>query len=174
MTRWTQKDVDKLKSSKEMSKEKDFLKIGIDPDIDRSGVAIIEGVRLYCSNYSFCEILKFLEATKKTHLKHCVFIEAGWLVSHNFTAKKGLSLKRQLKIANDVGVNWGVGKLIEQFCIKENINYKLIKPLKKRWGKTGKEKISHAEFINLFKVKKLAPTLKSTNQEQRDAALLIL
>lgn len=174
MKRWTESDIENVNNSKSISNEKHCVKIGIDPDIHNSGVAIIEGIRLFSLNYSFCEMLNFLEATKKMYLKHCVFIEAGWLVSHNFTATKGLSLKRQLKIANDVGVNWGVGKLIEQFCIDKNINYKLVKPLKKRWGKTGKEKISHAEFINLFKVKKLATNLKSTNQEQRDAALLIL
>lgn len=146
------------------------MQIGIDPDKDLSGVAVkhrvngIEKIELY--TLPFFGLLEFLQERKE--LIKLVVIEGGWLNTkanlHNATANARFASS----IGRDVGVNHGTGLLIVQMCEYLKLPYRVQKPLRKRWAsKDGK--ITHAELVKYFKV-----TAKRTNQEQRDAALLIL
>lgn len=153
-------------------------KVGIDPDIHSSGVALI-GTNLVLANYDLFTLLDMLRiwdtAAKKQGDRLVVHIEASHLISMNYSNNKSIPLPAQLKMANYVGQNHAIGILLVKFCQKSGIEYVEQKPLRRVWGKDRKSKISHDEFVKLFKVTKLMPELpKRTNQEQRDAALLIL
>ena len=148
--------------------------IGIDPDTEKSGIAIISLNRLSLYNFTLIDLFNFLNINYQS-IK-MVNIEASWLSSHNWSGRSG-SLPAMLKAANRTGANHQIGKEIEKACIEYNIPYRLIRPLKKVWGvdKNGSaKKIDHKRFMAIRRVGQLGFTETRTNQEQRDAALLIL
>ncbi len=117
--------------------------IGIDPDVDKSGFAVIriepfkkpKIVQLTTMDlFDLCYLLKslseiYLEADKTEYLVH---IEAGWLnksVNHHTSANKFIAGK----IGSAVGANLEIGKQIEKFCKKHGIKYKLYKPNSTKW-----------------------------------------
>jgi len=107
-------------------------------------------------NASFFDVLDILNESYKTR-RTITHIEAGWLnKKSNWHA--GNNIVSQ-KIAKNVGENHATGKLIEQYCIRNNYQYKLIVP--------KKSKVDAAMF------KKLTGYDKRTNQELRDAAMLV-
>jgi hypothetical protein len=149
------------------------MKIGLDPDVKKCGVAILTFGKLHLTNMHLYELNELLHVYHKRYGQALqVIIESGWLISHNFSSSK-VTGAAALKIANRTGENHCIGKLIEVFCKKHEINYKLQRPLKKIWKGTG-GKITHKEFVTLWAVKKLCGELKQSNQEQRDAALLVI
>lgn len=130
--------------------------IGIDPDIDKSGVAIWDrrdkSLELY--NMTLPELIDELKAY---NVPIHVVIEAGWLINKsNWHTAQGQF--RRERIAKNVGENHAIGKIIEQFCKHLNFSHELQKP---------KGKINQQTFKNMTKV------IKRTNQEQRDAAMLV-
>jgi hypothetical protein len=145
------------------------MKIGIDPDVDKSGIAIIKSNKLRSLSMPLIDLYEWLKLVA-TQIE-VVKIEASWLISHNWTANG--SFATSLKIANRTGANHQIGKEIVKMCEKLNINYNLIKPLKKNWkGPNGK--ITHKELIAIWQVQRLNFEQTKTNQEERDAILLIL
>jgi len=142
------------------------LLIGIDPDCDRSGVAIkyLNEKVFDLKLFSFFDLLDFLES-KKDLIKE-VRVEASWLISFNYTAQFGFNNAVKNKISNKVGENHNVGKLIVEFCKRKQIIFKEVRPLKKKWKGTN-GKISKKEFVELTGWKGPA------SQEERDAYLLI-
>jgi hypothetical protein len=148
-----------------------ILKIAIDPDVKKSGVAILnKNSILFAVSFNFFELQEYLKITAE-HIE-LVIIEASWLISHNFTASKG-SIAARLKIANHTGANHEVGRKIAEMCAYLGIEYKLVRPLKKMW-KGPKGKITHQELMNIWQVKKLGFNKKQTNQEERDAILFLM
>ena len=147
--------------------------VGIDPDIDKSGFAVLNmatrGVTV--AALSFPEIinqeLKTLSGLVKDSRKNCVVVvEAGWLVHGNWhLVDKG---RKQYAAATGykVGCNHQVGKLIVEMCKANGIPVVEHIPLRKCWS--GKDrKITHEELTQFCPVDKTR-----TNQEMRDAALL--
>ena len=136
--------------------------IGIDPDVDKSGVAIKTKEGIVLKSMPFFDLLDFLLAEKDNITN--VMLEWCW---HN---KKGNyyggNERVSANIGKGVGRNHQVGRLIEIWCKRHTIPYTLRKPLKKIWKKG---KISHEELMCITKL-----GLKRTNQEVRDACLLIL
>lgn len=147
------------------------LKIAIDPDVKKSGIAVINDNKVLTSlSLSFFELYEYLKICSEN--VEIIKIEASWLISHNFTAHSG-TIAQRLKIANYTGANHEVGRKIMQMCEYLKIEYKLIRPLKKIW-KGPNKKITHAELLNIWQVKKLGFVKKQTNQEERDAILLLM
>jgi len=143
------------------------LTIGIDPDVEKSGVAVkyTDG-RWEFSNLGFFQLFDYLQ-TDKANIKEVV-VEAGWLIKHNWHARKAGSAAINANIGNDAGRNHEVGRKIVEMCTYLELPCVLRKPLKKIWkGPDGK--ITHDEFVKVFEL-----ALKRSNQEMRDAALLIL
>ena len=144
------------------------FRIGIDPDTDKSGVALFNVkskmvTGLY--NKTFFELFGYLSDGKETDgVGIEVVIEAGWLnAKSNFHGAFGGAAER---IGAKVGANHETGKKIAEMCEYLNIPYRLVKPLSlKVWG--GK-KINHAQFVQL------TGWVGRTNQEQRDAAMLVI
>lgn len=138
--------------------EKIKIFIGIDPDVDKSGFAVWdkEEKTLEVSKKTFWEMI---EGFQSRSVPFRVIIEAGWLINKsNWHGNSGQSKRAGERIAKNVGSNHQVGKLIEQYCIKNDIPYSLVKP---------KGKVS-AEYF-----KKVTGHSKGFNQDMRDAAMLV-
>lgn len=139
-------------------------RIGIDPDLKKSGFAMIDVIPFVAPEVSvvdtmdFFELIEVLNVQKKYCLdkgiKYIVFIEAGWL---NKKSNYHVAFNKEIagRIGKNVGENHAVGKLLEEYCIREKIDYKLVRPTTKKWD------------AELFK--KITKYDKRTNSEMRDA-----
>jgi len=133
-----------------------MIYIGIDPDVDKSGYAVLDSKtkELDLYNYSFWEIIEDL---KSYLIPITVIIEAGWLhKKSNWHGQK--NVYTAAKIGKNVGANHQVGKLLHEYCILKGFKCILVKP---------KGKIPHKEF------KAITGYKKRTNQDQRDAGMLV-
>lgn len=146
--------------------------IGIDPDVEKNGCAILDchTKQVEVSALAFADLLDVLLYEKRLcqnkGQKIEVVIEAGWLNKAHWHLSYSDTKQIAAAKGNAAGRNHEVGRKIAEMCQHWQIPYELVKPLRKCWG--GKDKkITHEElafFINLNK--------KRTNQEERDAALL--
>ncbi len=134
------------------------LIIGIDPDIKKSGFAVLDGADLSLHNLNFVEVINYFIANKDNIKK--IVLEAGWLnEKSNFRAfipKKEMAEK----IAKDVGKNHQTGILMKEYAESLGIQVVEVKP-------TSKKK-------NADEFKRLSGYTGRTNPETRDAAMLIL
>lgn len=146
--------------------------IGIDPDVDKNGVALLN-VRtrdMDLSSMRFFELLDWLRAVGTrcpsfADGKGVVVIEAGWLNRSNWhVAGREGSRTAQAK-GNAAGRNHEVGRKIVEMCRYVGIPYVEQRPLTKCWSGPDR-KITHDELAYFTGVK------GRTNQEERDAALL--
>ena len=145
--------------------------IGIDPDVEKSGVAYlqVEERELRVTNFSFPDLLRFLRACNAVSVSggmaFAVVIEAGWLNRSNWHFSPRDSRAKCAEIGRAAGRNHQTGILIAEMCEAIGIEYYLQKPLTKVWkGRDGK--ITHAELSAFTGI------MGRTNQDGRDAALL--
>lgn len=140
--------------------------IAIDPDVDKSGVAVMDREKQFISVdlLMFPDVLDEVEKWKTKGYDRVV-IEAGW--HHRKANFHGGNIAVAQKIAHDVGLNHATGRLMVQMLQRTGIVVEEVPPLVKRWNGTG-GKITHTELL------KLIPWLpyKRTNQDARDAILL--
>lgn len=144
--------------------------VGIDPDCEESGVAVVdkETRKIEVFKMKFCEVFKFLAHLNGTYgeSNHVVIIEGGWLNQSNWhVLGKFMSTKKAAAIGRSTGMNHQTGMLIKQVCEYMGIPHRVVKPLKKCWsGKDGK--------ITQDEAKKFMGKLPRMSQDQRDALLL--
>lgn len=145
--------------------------IGIDPDVDKSGVAflMVEARIIEVVSLTFADLLDYLRETRDTLTKEgsffVVVVEAGWLNKAHWHVSKGGSAARSALIGNHTGRNHEVGRKIVEMCRHYGIEVVEQPPLRKMWkGKDGK--ITHEE-LQIF-----TGITGKTNQETRDAALI--
>ena len=140
--------------------------IGIDPDREKSGIAIIDNNELIIDNLSFFELFDFIKKNKD--LIKSISIEAGWLnkpsnFHKGYFNKKGVYIKNSNNvnesIAKYVGTNHETGRKIVEMCEYLGIGYELIRPTK--------TKVNAGLFCAIT-------GFKRSNQDQRDAAMLII
>jgi len=151
------------------------LMIGIDPDKDKSGIAIsnIKTKEIELYTLGFHDTITYLSA-RKDEIKEVV-IEASWLVKKSsFRIKQEETKEVSYLKGKHVGWNQGVGMCLEDMIKGMGIPYRLQRPLKLVWGKNCRSKISHEEISRFVEFRRGASHIKTTNQEQRDALLLIL
>ena len=146
--------------------------IGIDPDVTKNGVAIVEKEtrHLECAALTFAQTLDYLQwvcqrsAEAEATVK--VYVEAGWLNKSNWH----LYFKDSIASAAAKGVSQGrneqVSKLLGEMCKHYGLQWQFQKPLQKCWDGRGR-KITHKELCDVTGM-----TTKRTNQEMRDAALI--
>ena len=130
--------------------------IGIDPDSDKSGFAVLIGDKLTVETVGFFDLLDRLVCMNP----HLVVIEAGWLIktaNWHFAKNKAIAGK----IGHDVGRNHQAGIYIAEFCERRGYKVKLVKPTPSR------SKVGGKFFERLTGI-------KQSNPEKRDAAILIL
>ena len=145
--------------------------IGIDPDVDKSGVAflMVEARIIEVVSLTFADLLDYLRETRDTLTKEgrffVVVVEAGWLNKAHWHVGRGGSAARSAAIGNHTGRNHEVGRKTVEMCRHYGIEVVEQPPLRKMWkGKDGK--ITHEE-LQIF-----TGIIGKTNQETRDAALL--
>lgn len=148
------------------------LVIGIDPDVDKSGLAIINtnSKEMELHDMTFYEMCRYFdmlaEKQKVQAFKFVVIIEAGWKNVNNWHLGFGDNSRTAAKKGEHVGRNKQVGLCLTQYA-KDGLGLPVIeqKPLRKIWKGRGKK-------ITAEELEKLTGYSKQSNQEKRDAALL--
>lgn len=139
--------------------------VGIDPDCERSGVAILDVAdrRLDVCAKTFPELLDYLRQLAAAGANVKIVVEAGWMVAKsNYHPAQGL---RAEKIAKDVGANHETGRKIIEMCRHYGLQAVAVHPLNKCWrGRNGKITAKELEIVTGYG--------RRTNQDGRDAALL--
>lgn len=133
--------------------------IGIDPDVDKSGIAFINGGSLTLDNLTFFELFEMLRFYKEKEVKPIVYVECGSLNKSNWHSKSSKSDKWNSNIGAALGRNFETANKICEMCEYLNIPFYRIKPTKSKISSDYFKKITGAKF--------------RTNQEQRDAYMLI-
>ncbi|MCF0074016.1 hypothetical protein LZD49_26275 [Dyadobacter sp. CY261] len=143
--------------------------VGIDPDLNRSGLAIwdVSGKWVFHKAVSFSELI--LRVTMLCQKEDTVIVlEAGWLnAKSNF--RKGFSRQKSDRISKNVGENQATGKNLSE--VLSSSGYQVIEqkplpkgPLKgKSWTEAGRKFIQENSGIT-----------GRLNDEERDAIYLIL
>ncbi len=137
------------------------IHIGIDPDTDKSGVAIWDSETKTFDNITTMRFWDLIEDLETWTIPIMLHIEAGWNINKsNWHISENQTKQTGENIAKKVGRNHQVGILLEQYCIKNNIQYRLVNPMGKINAKVFKD-ITKRVWD------------KDTNQEMRDAAMLV-
>lgn len=161
-------------------REKYDIIIGIDPDCDRSGVAVLDTFHasMELFSYHFSELMEFLPIWKERAGAKgeslLVVVEASWMTRANWHGKSGDNRRQASSKGYDVGRNHETGrKIVEMAKEHYGLEVKCRRPLRKCWsGRDGK--ITHGELMSLLEGSRVTCARKVTNQEERDAALLAL
>lgn len=135
------------------------LLIGIDPDVDKSGVAFKNGNNYTLENLTFFELFDFLKFYKEREDKPLVYVEKGSLNKSNWHSKNDKSHKWNSNIGAALGRNFETANKIIEMCQYLQLPFVEVKPTRKK--------------IDSDTFKKLTGFTKRTNQEQRDAFMLI-
>lgn len=152
--------------------------IGIDGDVDKSGVAFLHVPtrKLETSTLTFPELLDYLQFVKKQSIEKnetvVVVVEASWLISHHWQTKRGDNQRVTAAKGNSVGRNHEVGRKIVEMCKHYDLEVIEQRPLRKSWkGRGGK--ITHEELNKILKSRNME-IIKRSNQEVRDSVLIAL
>lgn len=154
-----------------MEKSNPFY-IGIDPDVQKSGVAYlnINTRELDIKTLTFPQTLDYLKQAKEyanlNGVGYKVIIEAGWMNRGNWHLKYHDGRAASAAKGVDQGRNEQTSRLLGEMCEHWGIAYEFKKPLPKCWSGHDK-KITQDELQEVTGQK-----IARTNQEGRDAALL--
>ena len=140
--------------------------IGIDPDVNKSGVGVVSSKgEAEVFSFTFPELIEHLKLSAQ--LKDCtvVVVEASWKISTNWHTGRGDSIRTAARKGKDAGRCHEVGRKIVECAQYYGLEVVEKLPLKKIWkGKDGK--------ITDEEIKAFMPIQGRTNQEERDATLL--
>jgi hypothetical protein len=143
------------------SKKKVF--IGIDPDVEKSGCAVKCGKVFNLYNFTFFELFEKLKAisenSKESNIPTEVYVECGFLNGGNRHKVFGGSNSLNSKIGERIGANHETAKKICEMCEYLGLDYKQIRPTRSK---------TNSEFFQ-----QVTGYTKRTNQEQRDALMLV-
>lgn len=140
-----------------MSKTK--MLIGIDPDVELSGFAMLFDNKVKLANLSFFDLFDQLKFYKEREVKPVVYVECGYLNKSNWHTKADKSIAFNTRIGAMTGANHEVAKKIIEMCKYLNLECVEVKPT------ASKMKADYFKKITGIPVR--------TNQEQRDAYMLI-
>ena len=132
------------------------LIIGIDPDLDKSGVAVL-GQSFELKNLTFAETVELFRSHQDQIKK--VVIEAGWQ-NKKANFRGGHSKRAGERIAKNVGENHATGKLLVEMAKSFGLAVVEVRPTKTK---------KNSEEFN-----RITGWQGRTNQEQRDAAMLLI
>ena len=150
----------------------DRIIIGIDPDVDQSGIGRLDVAERKCTatHLPFPLLIDYIkdvaQVARMKKVSLVVYVEASWLISHNwhiqFRDTKAVAAKK----GQEVGRMHETGRKIVEMLEHYGIDVREQHPLKKVWkGKDGK--ITHDEMTQVCKWDR-----KRSNQEERDAMLI--
>lgn len=134
-----------------------MILVAIDPDLEKSGIAVLHDTKqIEYTTLSFVDTMAFIRMNAP--IIKCVYLEAGWLnQKSNWHGAKNMSVAS--RIGKNVGENHATGKLLKQCIEAEGVKVVEVKPTSK--------KLNAEEFERLTKIK------TRTNQEKRDAVMLV-
>lgn len=130
--------------------------IGVDPDLEKSGVAIKDSSSVELKNLSFPDLVELIRA--KHDLIKKVVVEAGWL-SKKSNFRNIQSRLVAERTAKNVGENHATGKLLVEMCKSLGVAVVEVKPTQTK--------------VDAERFNKITGWKGRTNQEQRDACMLI-
>lgn len=135
--------------------------IGLDPDTDKSGFSIINGTDYELDTLPFFDIFKRFKELILVHGKESitVYIECGFLNKSNWHKKVNQSASANAKIGERTGANFEVAKKLCEMCEYLGLKYIQVRPTRR--------KLEAATFKAITKI------TKRTNQEERDAFMLV-
>lgn len=138
-----------------------MINIGLDPDVDKSGFSIINGTEYELHTLPFFYIFKRFKELILIHGTECitVYIECGFLNKSNWHKKAAQSANVNAKIGERTGANFEVAKKLCEMCEFLGLKYIQVRPTRR--------KLDSPTFKAITKI------TKRTNQEERDAYMLI-
>lgn len=146
--------------------------VGLDPDKDKTGIAVIKDGEITLSNGCFVDVLRTIHSLKEQGPLE-VYLEAAWLTKSNWHLNHIQSIFAASKIGYNIGENHTVGRLLYESFMAMGVNVQAIRPLAKYW-KGRDAKISHAELEQQLAACGVSGLAKRSNPEQRDAAVIAL
>ena len=151
---------------------KERIIIGIDPDTDQSGIGRLDVLERKCTatHLPFPLLVDYIRDVKSLadlmNRELVVYVEASWLISHNWHIRLADTKAVAAKKGQEVGRMHETGRKIVEMLEHYGIEVREQHPLKKCWnGKDGK--ITHDELTTICGWEK-----KRSNQEERDAMLI--
>lgn len=139
--------------------------VGIDPDIKKSGVAVLSGQKLTrLESLKFMDVIAFLEQIGGPDVVY-VKLENPSAISTTFSTRAGMSQRAAMSVAQDVGRVKAVCELLHEAIKDAGYQIKLVKPLS---GPIKRAK-DDREFFN-----KITGWQGQSNQDKRDAALIAI
>lgn len=134
---------------------------GIDPDVDKSGFALIYGETVELTTLSFFDVFKRFKQliTEYGAESISVYIECGYLNKSNWHKKVGKSANINAKIGERTGANFETAKKLCEMCEYLGLTYYKVRPTHR--------KLKSEQF------KKITNITQRTNQEMRDAFMLV-
>lgn len=163
--------------------------IGIDPDIDQSGVATITTATgiVTAQRMRFPDLLDHLASehgkAAMGGLTLAVHVEAGWLNTSNWHTNRRMGANYNAAIGQAVGRNQAAGMKLLEMCRHMGMDAFAVRPLQKTmrvgsgtqqmWGGTD-GKVRADELERLLADNGLYMPKGRTNQDERDAVLIAL
>lgn len=147
--------------------------IGIDPDSDESGYAVLDkGLRqLSLSRLGLPELIECMRLHQGQPVLYV--LEDVFSVTSNWHVKRGQSIAAVAKIGYDLGRCAQTGRMIQKLAQSMNLHLIVQRPLAKRWG-TPTGKVSHKQLIGELQRHRVTLAASRSSQDERDAALLAL
>lgn len=146
--------------------------IGIDPDVDKNGMATIDVNKktILCAEaLTFPNTLAYFMAQRNAcrteALTLLVVVEAGWLNKGNWHVSNRTSGYKAAAVGNAAGRNHEVGRKLIEMCRHYGIDVAEQKPFLKCWKGTDRK-------ITADEIKQITGFDKRCNQEVRDAILI--
>lgn len=151
---------------------RDRIIIGIDPDVGQSGIGRLDYGERKCTatHLPFPLLVDYIrdikDIARRKEVDLIVYVEASWLISHNWHIGWKDTKAVAAKKGQEVGRMHETGRKIMEMLQHYDIDVREQHPLKKTWrGKDGK--ITHEEITQICRWEK-----KRSNQEERDAMLI--
>ena len=167
-----QNEVGNPKSDKVGMIQREKIIIGIDPDVEQSGIGRLDVMERKCTatHLPFPLLIDYIRDVQEVaRLKKrdlIVYVEASWLITHNWHIGWKDSKAVAAKKGEGVGRMHETGRKVIEMLEHYGIEVREQHPLKKCWnGKDGK--ITHDELTTICGWEK-----KRSNQEERDAMLI--
>lgn len=131
--------------------------IGIDPDTNESGVAVIRGGAIaHITTMNLFTLFEYIRGLQPNN----VCISAGWLNKVTNFQNREVEVRVRERISERIGANHEIGKQIALYCHEHGISYTLVRPIGKK--------------VNSRQFGALTGYVGRTNQEERDAAMAAL
>lgn len=151
--------------------------IGIDPDLDKSGVAIIFQQRIQVLNCTFNHLVftffKNLadQQISSPNINTTIFIEAPYLNKTFFQPVKA-AMPVIAKMNRNIGENHAVAKIIVECAKSYGLNVIPVLPVRSTNYRDRGKKITGPQYVQMLERHGLLSEITASNQETRDAALI--